>query len=186
MLRFFVQRVQLVLAHGLLKNISYSTGNKEINDKYALNSESLSFALSLNLVKTNLSLEENSKTIVDVQYFGEEESLFGTRELFDILKRDLKSATATLEKSVQTPKLKEIAIKAAETYAKARGAEGIHGKKFLGELDAALSESEKSQQRYVDSLAAIGREQIEESLGVEQTIKMMNERRKTKENFPKH
>ena len=67
-------------------NISYSTGNKEINDKYALNSESLSFALSLNLVKTNLSLEENSKTIVDVQYFGEEESLFGTRELFDILK----------------------------------------------------------------------------------------------------
>mgnify|MGYP003111560923 FL=1 len=135
--------------------ISYSTSNKEINEKYALNSEALAFSLSLNLIKTNLNLEENSKTIVDVEYFGQEESLFGTRELFDILNLDLASAAVVLERNVKDAKTqRDIAIKAAETYAKARSAEGIHGKKFLTEIDEQIKQSvdrEEVQRRITTS-----------------------------------
>jgi len=130
--------------------ISYSTGNKQINEKYALNSEALSFSLSLSLIKTNLSLEENSKTIIDVDYIGEEESLFANRELFDILNLDLAADSAVLQRQVaDAKKTRDLAIKAAEIYSKSRHEN--FGKKFIKDIDQKIKESQQRQRSLITS-----------------------------------
>tara|TARA_Y100000114_G_scaffold45330_1_gene40960 strand:- start:1595 stop:4294 length:2700 start_codon:yes stop_codon:yes gene_type:complete len=72
--------------------LSYTSNDKEIISKYALNSPQMKFFLSLELIETKINVEENLKVSVDVTYQSRDESLFNSNLIFDFLGLDLKEA----------------------------------------------------------------------------------------------
>ncbi len=109
---------------GLKLDIGYGSTDKNLVQKYALDSDEMAFTMFLSFLKSSVEIKENLQVVVKAEYQSREEKMFNSTQLFDILGLDLQAAREKYEQRVKLLTLQKSAldrsIDKAESEARAK------------------------------------------------------------------